>query len=793
MSFKNQKLFSALKCVFVVIFCVSFISALHAQDEPTTYRIIDISVIGNKMYDKKTIISYSGLYVSQEIAIPSDETREAIKRLWNLNLFSDIQLSVDKKIGKDVYLAITVAELPRIEKIEITGNDKMSENDLKDKITLTPGQVVSEQKLKDIEYYLTKYYNDEGYSMAEVHVDQLLNANNEARIRVKVIEGTKVTVRKIEFTGNKNIKSDKLRKSMDNISEKVWWKFWDGARFDKIKFDQDKKLIIDYYKEFGYKDAEITDVNLVTSNDKEDMTIKIKVDEGPQYKINNVDFEGNKIYKDSILIAKLDFKKGDIYNFKKLNKNLYGSGGETENDIQSLYMDNGYLGVNIDPEEKDIGNNYLDLNIKIVENNQFRLGLISFEGNDKTKDKVMRRELYTIPGEYFNRTNVKRSMQQLIALNYFNPEKLVPDISLKNDSTVNIKYVVQERSSDQFNASVGYSGSYGITGSLGLTFNNFDIAHPLTGGAGQSLNFNWQFGEGGNYRTFSIGYTEPWLFDSPTLLGFSVYDSRQSFSYDVRETGAIVNLGRRFKWPDDYFRGDWSVKYQKTDVINGDNFYQTGVRDQFSVSQVITRSTVFDPVFPVTGTKIFNATELSGGPLLPGNIEFIKNTFSAETYTPLIRGEKLVLYSSFEFSFINPFGKDKYLPPTEYFFMGGNGLTYKTIALRGYDDRNIGPKSSSLNPIGGKVALKYSAEIRYPISLDPFPIFVLAFAEAGNIWSEFKKADPFDLRRSVGFGVRLQLPAVGIVGFDFGYGFDRQLEDRQAPKLLFHFQFGRGF
>jgi outer membrane protein insertion porin family len=779
-----------------IIFFVNmaFISDTIAQDEPATYKIVDISTTGNKLYDKKTIINYSGLKVGQELLIPSDETKEAIKRLWNLSLFSDIQIYIDKKIGNDVYLMISVTELPRIEKIEITGCDDISEKDVREKLTIVPGEVLSEQRLKDIEYYILKYYNEEGYPMTDVTVDKLINTKNEARIRIKINEGKKVSVQNIIFTGNKNIPSKKLKGAMENIAEKKWWKFWDGARYDKKKFEADKVSIIDYYKEKGYKDAEITNVEVVSSKDKEDMDIKITIDEGQLFKVNKITFSGNKIYADTVLNYFLDFKKGDVYDSKKLNQNIFGSGGESDNDVSSLYMDNGYLGFSAEVEEKNNEDNTVDLNIKISENNQFRLGMVTFEGNDKTKDKVMRRELYTVPGEYFNRTNVKRSLQQLNALNYFNPEKLYPDISLRNDSTVNIKYVVQERSSDQFNASVGYSGSFGMTGALGLTFNNFDISQPFTGGGGQTLNFTWQFGEGGNYRTFSIGFTEPWLYDTPTSLGFSIYDTRSYYYYDVNETGAIINLGRRFKWPDDYFRGDWSVKYQKTDVINGDSYYQTGKRDQTSIEQTISRSTVFDPVFPLTGTKVSNSTEFCGGPFLPGNIEFVKNVFKADVYTPLIKNEKLVLYSNFEFHFINPFGKDKYLPPTEYFYMGGNGLTYNTIALRGYDDRNIGPKSSNTgNPIGGKVALKYSLELRYPLSLDPVPIFVLLFAEAGNIWSDFKKTDPFDLKRSVGFGVRLMLPAVGLIGFDFGYGFDRKIVDKQDPKLLFHFQFGRGF
>ncbi|MCE1165216.1 MAG: outer membrane protein assembly factor BamA [Bacteroidetes bacterium] len=780
--------------IFFVLLLVTagFVPRTSAQDDVPTYRIVNISVKGNRVYDSKTIIAYSGLRENMELSIPSDETRESIKRLWKLGLFSNIALTVDKKFGRDVYLVISVDELPRIEGVEIIGNDHFSTSEVKEKIGLENGEVVSEQKLKDVEYNLEQFYAEDGYALASVKVDKLISANNEARIRLKIDEGKKLTVREISFEGNTDIPSKKLKGAMDNISEKVWWKFWDGARFEKTKFEDDKKLIVEYYHEKGYKDAEVVDSDMKLSPDKEDVFLKIKVREGRQFKIDTLFFEGNKIYPDSLLYSRLGMKKGEVYNMKKFQQNLYGN--ETENDLAALYYDNGYLGFNADVVETPVGIDRVSIKVKISENNQYRLGLVNFEGNDKTQDKVLRREMYTIPGEYFNRANVKRSIQQLNALNYFNPEKLNQDISLFNDSTVNIKYLVQERSSDQFNASVGYSGSFGFTGALGLTFNNFDVTHPFTGGGGQALNFSWQFGEAGTYRTFNIGLTEPWFLDTPTLLGFNLFDTRTYYTYDVRETGAQINIGRRFKWPDDFFRGDWSVKFQNTDVVNGGGYYQEGNRTQFSLRQTITRSSVFDPIFPLTGTRVALTTELSGGPFLPGNTDFVKNIFSAETYTPLFRNSRVVLYSDFNFYIVNSIGSDRYLPPTELFYMGGNGLAYNTIALRGYDDRAIGPKYSLTgSSLGGKVALKYGVELRYPLSLDPIPIFILGFAEAGNVWSEFSKVDPFDLRRSAGFGVRLQLPAVGMIGFDLGYGFDSKAVDNTSPKFLFHFQFGRGF
>ncbi len=790
----QRKVFLYLLSLF--IFSSLLISGnIYSQTGPPVYKIVSINTKGNKNYDSKTIVSYTGLQIGQEIGIPSEETRDAVKKLWNLGLFSDIKIYIDKKFGSDAYLIIEVAEYPRIESIEITGNDEIGTKDLETKVNMVKGEVITDQKLKDIEYNLVKYYATEGYALATVKTDMLVSASNEARVRIKINEGKSLTVRHINFEGNKGVKSSDLKDAMKETSEKVWWKFWEGAKFDKKKFEDDKKSIVNFYNEKGYKDAVIVDANvkdeLKIDSKKENVNILIKVDEGKKFYINNITFEGNKLYSDSLLKSKLGLKKGDIYNSKKLQQNLFNN--ESESDISSTYLDNGYLAFNADIDEKVIGDGKVDLKIKVTENNPFKFGLVNFDGNDKTKDKVLRRELYSIPGDFFTKSAVKRSMEQLRALNYFNPEKLNQDIQLANDSTVNMKYIVEERSSDQFNASVGYSGSFGVTGSLGLTFNNFDIAQPFSGGAGQILNFNWQFGEGGTYRTFSIGFTEPWLYNTPTSLGFNLYDTRQNYSYDIRETGAYMTIGRRLKWPDDFFRVDYQIKYQKTNVINGDSYYQTGLRDQVALKQILTRSSVFDPVYPTSGTKFQLSTELSGGPFLPGNTEYIKNTFTLDAYEGLTRDRKLVLYSNFNFSFINSLASDKYLPPTETFYMGGNGLTYNTIALRGYDDRNVGPKSINGSPIGGKVAIKYTAELRYALSLDPLPIFILAFADAGNVWGDIKKTDPFDLRRSVGFGTRLLLPAVGLVGFDFGYGFDRLIEDKQAPKWIFHFQFGKGF
>ena len=790
MKFKSILSASASIFLFLILFSANRLIFAQEDQGPGTYKILSISTEGNKFYDSKTIIANSGLKVGSEITIPSDDTRNAIMRLWNLDLFSDIEILVDKKIGTDAYLVIKVKELPRLDNIKYVGNDEFSDKDLDEKIPLAKGQVITPQTVKDIEYNIKKMYIEEGYPLAEVKVNEFVNSYNDAQLRVKIDEGNKISVENIRFSGNKHISSSDLRGAMDNTSERKWWKFWDKARFNKEDYEKDKQLIVDYYHEKGYKDASIVADSFTYSPDKEDMDISIKVNEGSRYRINKISFEGNKIYKDSTLLSHLDFKPGDIYNTKKFEQNLKGN--ENQTDVASLYLDNGYLGFNAETEEKDVGKNRVDVTVKIEENRQYRIGMISFNGNTKTQDKVIRRELYTIPGQYFNRADLIRSLRNLSSLNYFNPEKLSYDFNQRNDSTVDLIYLFEERSSDQLNASVGWSQTFGVSGSVGLTFNNFDIADPFSGGAGQILSFQWDFGSSGTYRTFSLGFTEPWLFDTPTSVGLNLFDTEQNYTFSIRETGATASLGRRFRWPDDYFRGDWFLKFQRTQVLNGGGYYEEGIRSQVSLGMTISRNSTDNPIFPSIGSRVSLGGELAGANVI-GSISFHRETFSAESFNRLDRAGKLVLASNILFESISSLASDGYIPPNEYFFMGGGGLAYNTVALRGYDDRTIGPLNSTGANIGGRVLLKYGIELRYAVSLDPIPIFVTVFGEAGNVWPSFKQADLFDLRRSVGFGMRLQLPAVGIIGFDLGYGFDRKIVDGQDPSWLFHFQFGRGF
>ena len=775
--------------------------ALFAQrgSSSEVYKILGISVEGNTLADPAAIISNTGLKVGDEVVVPGDQVGQAVRRLWSLKIFSDIQVAIDRKVGDGVFLVIRVSELPRYDKTEITGNDEIDTDDLMKKITLIRGQVLPPQDLPKIQKKIKKMYEEEGYLLAKIDVSTapVDTSKNRVVLNIDIEEGNPVRVAHISFEGNTAFDDGDLRGEMDEITEKAWWKIFSSHRFDRKKYEDDQKLIIQFYRKNGYRDAEILRDSIWYSNNKEDMSILMRVYEGPQYHIRNVTWEGNTVYSDQTLSERLNIAPGEIYNAEKLEQNIRGN--EAQTDVSSLYLDNGYLTFNLEPVETRIAEDSIDLEIKVYERNKFRIGYVAVKGNTKTQEKVIRRELLTVPGDYFNRGAIIRSVRQLSVLNYFNPEKIKPDYQLEPDGeTVNLTYEVEEKSSDNINASVGYSGAFGFTGALGFTINNFSISEPLRGGAGQILNFEWQFGEASIYRTFTIGFTEPWLFDTPTLLGVSLYDTRQRFNFDLRQQGGSVRIGRRFKWPDIYFRGDWILNAQHNDVINGNGIYTEGVSSQVSITQIISRNSIDNPIFPSSGSNVSLSAELSGGPL-PGTINFHKWNLNAEWYTPMFGTNRAALYLSSTYGYLSPLDETSPVPPIELFFMGGTGLGYiSTTPLRGYDDQTVGPRNERGQALGGRAMTKQTMELRFALALNPIPIYILGFAEAGNVFESLPRADFFDLKRSVGFGARLLINPIGLIGFDYGYGFDDVSgaggrPDGKPDGWRFHFVFGRGF
>ncbi|MBK8945564.1 MAG: outer membrane protein assembly factor BamA [Ignavibacteriae bacterium] len=797
--------------------------------------MLGITVEGNKTADANTIIANSGLKEGGELEIPGDATNNAIKRLWGLGIFEDVQILIDKKIDTGVFLLIKVKEFQRMEKVIFRGNDEIDEEDITKEISFISGQTLKPQEIKRIITKVKELYIDDGYLNAIITPQKFsfqkadttdeeiivtwVNINNPndieetiyeysperrsniiSRIKERLLlvldveEGDEVIIQRISFNGNEAFEDDDLRSELEETVQDAWWRFWSSANFKKEDFVEDKKLLTTFYQKNGYRDFEILDDSIKLSDDKKFMDIALNVYEGPQYKIRNIEWIGNTVYPSAILTERLGFQKGDIYNLELFNQNL--SGNQAQTDVASLYLDNGYLTYRQEATENKVAEDSIDISIKVSENNQFRIGKVEINGNDRTKDKVIRRELYTIPGDYFRRSNIFRSIQQLANLNYFNVEKLYQkgvDYRPATDSIVNLLYNVEEKSSDFINASVGYSESYGFSGSVGVTLTNFSITEPFQLGGGQIVNFSWQFGVGNYYRTFTLGFTEPWFMDTPTSLGFDLFDTRQQYIYYLRQSGISLRAGRRLTWPDDRFYIQGLLRFQYNDVIDGRSYYAEGISRQYTGGINISRNDIDNPIFPSIGSKFLLSGELSGGPILPGDVDYYKIEFSADWYRRLFNSNRLTFYSNIDIGYIHEIVEGTTIQPFEFFYMGGNGLVIATTPLRGYADRSVGPQSSTGLTIGGRVKTKYTAEIRAALTLEPMPIYVLAFAEAGNTFEDLPTADLFNLRKSAGIGARILINPIGLIGFDYGYGFDRKAVDGEDPKWEFHFQFGKGF
>ncbi len=783
--------------IFFITLLICLISPLilNAQNKPTVYSIAGVDVAGNQFTDKQTIIAITGFMIGEQLEFPGsgqNKLQSAIKNLWERKQFSDVQIVIDKKIGNEIFLLINVVENPRLNKIEVENNKELTQEEIVKKIGKNKGEVISNYDIYLAKHKLKDLYKDEGLYFTKVATNLVsTDTANYSNLIIDVDEGVEYHVSKIEFIGNKEFDNSKLAGTFDDTHAKSWWQFWRSSKFDMKEFETDKELLNTFFKKNGYVDAQILKDTLIYDDDKETVKIKIWVYEGKKIYLRNIHFDGNTVYSEKELIRQLDFKKGDAYNKDRFDKNLHQN--EDNSDVTSLYADNGYLAARLKPQDDRVGDDSVDVTIKVYEYQRVRIRKVTIKGNTKTKDKVVRRELFTRPGDYFDRSAIIRSIRALGVMQYFNPEALKPDIKPVDDKTVDLVYQVEERSTDQFNASIGFMGTFGLTGSVGLTFNNFSLAEPLRGGGGQIMNLTAQFGQANRYQQYSIGFTEPWLFDEPTTVGFNLYYSWIRYTYlNIRRKGGVINLGRRFYWPDDYFRGDWSLRVQEN-YVEGDagSYYRSGLSNEITIGQTISRTSFNSLFFPSVGSKFSFSTYFAMGALGLGNTDYLKDQLQFDMVSPLMKidgNDRLVLFLSTNVGYIASFKSDTMISPIELFSMGGNGLSgFGVTPLRGYDDHTIGPIS------GGKSLIRHIIELRFAISLDPMPVYFYAFGEAGNVWANLKETNPFDLKRSAGIGIQLMIQPIGIIGFSYGYGFDPVRNNTQPGGWKFLFHLGQQF
>ena len=773
------------------------------------YTVLGISVVGNRTSDAATIISQSGLYRGEQLSLPSDVVRAALAQLWGMEIFRNVDIVVDKQVTQPdstigLFLSIHVEELPHLNTYTISGNKEIKTADIEKAFSLTDGQYIRPWELEAGKNRIRGLYEKEGYHFATITILQIPMADStKVNLTIAINEGKEMIVRRIDFEGNTHVSSGDLRSAMDDTKQKVWWNIFQSGTFDELKYEADKKKIIDYYHSKGYRDAQILSDSVWTTGEN-NLDILIRVYEGQQYFIRNIAVVGAEVFTPEQIITHLGFRKGDIYDQVRLETNLHGP-TQDFSDVGSLYYDRGYLAT-LTTEPTVVNGDSIDLVIRVVEGKEHYFRYVDIKGNTKTKDYVIRRELFTLPGDPFSRAAVIRSMRQLAALNYFNQEKLAPELYPQPDVTdVDITYNVEEKSSDTFNASIGYGGTLGFTGSVGVSFNNFDITDPLHGGGGEVLSVSAQLGQQ-QYQMYSLSFNEPWLNQTPTSLGFQVYTSYSGYIDTVRQTGATLSIGRRFRWPDDFFRADWSLSLLHSNIIGGGGLYSVGIHDETAIQQVISRTSTDNPIFPTTGSEFALLGRLaylpiaSVAPNQPAN--YYRTGFTMKFYTPMlsIAGQnKLVLMTSADVGQMGALGAHPYVPPTELFVMGGSGLAtgIYSIPMRGYPDAAIGVQKgvaqNTLYAPGGDAYAHYVAELRFIVSMEPIPIYFLTFAEAGNVWTDFSHADLFDLKRALGVGGRVQVPAVGLIGIDFGYGFDPVGAFGAPSGWQTAFQFGRGF
>ncbi|MBI3258025.1 MAG: outer membrane protein assembly factor BamA [Ignavibacteriae bacterium] len=777
--------------VFFLLLGIGF-----AQQPPRKYKIAGISVEGNKFSDEQTIISLSGLRVGSEVDIPGRELQDAIKSLWLRNQFSDVDIVVEKSTPLGVFFTIKVKEYSRFSWLEVIGSDKVSYSDIKKAVGHSRGDILSPYDAYLSAKAVKALYDKEGMMYATVKPEIVpTDTASYSRLVLTIQEGVEFHVSSVSFTGNTKVSSGDLEGALEDTHSKPWWKFWRSSKFDKNKYDEDKVKLIQEYKRRGFIDAEIIRDTLKFDPPNEEVAIQIDVREGKQFILRSVHFEGNTVYPEELLIRRLSVRTGEPYDVERFDKNL--SANEDQTDVASLYLDNGYLSYQGVKEEKRVGEDSVDIVVRVFEKDRFTIRRVEIIGNTKTKDKVIRRELYTRPGDYFSRSAIIRSIRALGVLNYFNPEALQhKDLVKPVDNTrVDVIYKVEERSTDTFNASLGVAGSLGLTGSVGVTFNNFSISEPLRGGGGQILNINAEFGQGSTYQTTSISFTEPWLNNEPTTLGVNLYRTRQQYTYDLEQIGGQINIGRRLRWPDDYFRVDGSLRIQSLNN-RGSSVYAQGLSSEISVGGSISRVSLDNLVFPTSGSKFIYSSQIALGSVGLGTTDYWKNSVQFEFINPLLSidgNTRLVLYLTSDMGYVTGVGKDTTnIPPNQRFYMGGNGLGgFNLTPLRGYPDNSLGPINSDNYVLGGRLMMRHNLELRFALSLNPMPIYLLAFAEAGNVWDGLQHADPFDLKRSAGVGVRLLLNPIGLLGFDYGYGFDPIGAVGEKSGWRFHFQFGR--
>ena len=808
-------------------------------NNPKQYIIAGIDIVGTEYYDKSVLAVLSGLQIGQKIRIPSEDISKAISNLWKQKLFEDVKISVQKIEDDKIWFQIILIEKPRLSTFTIKGLKKSKAEELREVLTIRAGQIITENVLNSTNREIKKFFEEKGYIDAKATFEQIPDdlRRNTVKLRINVDRGSKIKISDLTFTGNASIEAAKLRKVMKDTKPKYF--FFTKSKYIEDLYYEDKQKLIAKYLSLGYRDIQILSDSIW--RDEKGIRININLFEGRKYYFRNISFIGNSKYDSETLFKVLRIKSGDIYDQSILDQRLNSSpdGG----DISTIYMDDGYLFFRVEPVEVLIENDSIDLEIRIAEGSQAYINMVSVRGNSKTSDHVVIRELRTKPGMLFSKSDITRSLRELSQIGYFNPEALnVNPVPNPVTGTVDIEYIVEERPNDQIELSGGWGAGF-IVGTLGLTLNNFSARKALDGknwapipsGDGQRVSLRAQT-NGSYYQSYSASFTEPWLGGKrPNALTVSVYHSIQSngrqgeLRSGLYTTGATIGLGKRLRWPDDFFTVQYQLGYQlynNDPDISGNVYWSTiptGKSNNLSFRVILGRNSTDQIIYPRQGSNIslslqltppyslINGVDYSNPDALQNTkwLEFYKWKFDASWFTKLAGSKRpLVLMTRINFGFLGAYNQYRAVTPFERFWVGGSGLSgfsldgRELISLRGYQDNSltpftVNPLTGSYQQTGATIYNRYTMELRYPISLNPqATVFPLLFAEAGGTWLDPKKFNPFEVNRSYGLGVRIFLPMFGMIGLDYGRGIDLAPNHPNPNRINggnFHFLLGQQF
>ena len=827
-----------------------------------TYEIAGITVSGAESYEDFVLIGFSGLAVGDKIEVPGDQITKSIRRFWKQGLFSDVKIEATKIEGNKIWLNIALKQRPRVSEVIYNGIKKSDKEDLEIKVGISKGSQMTPNLADRAETMVKKFYAEKGYYHTQVSVRQYKDESlpGYVKVEINVDRKEKTKINAIYITGNEALNHNKINHAMKKTNDNNIINFFRTKKFVQEEYEKDKQAVIEKYNEIGYRDAYIVADSVVTCpTDSTKVDIYMTINEGKKYFFRNIQWVGNTVYPYETLNMVLGIKKGDIFNQKELNKRL----NEDDDAVSKMYTDQGYLFFNVDPVEVKIDGDSIDFEMRMYEGKPATINEVNIVGNTRVYEHVVRRELYTKPGQLYSQSDIMRSLRELAQMGHFDQEKIVPDIQPNpEDGTVDITYQLETKSSDQIEFSLGW-GASGLVGTIGLKFTNFAIQNLFNKkayrivpqGEGQTFQVNARI-NGVYYNSASISFLEPWLGGKrPNSLSINAYFASQTgyseryldaynnlysaysgyynnyygYGYNndyyqqlqeteadtdqyLRTFGAAIGYGKRLHWPDDFFTFYGELSYQLYMMKNWRYLLLTdGFSHNLALTLNLSRNSIDNPIYTRRGSQFSLSLKITPPWSLMNKKDYSKMTneerynlleyhkwkFTGKVFTPLTKDSKLVLMTRAEFGYLGHYNKYA-KSPFESFYMGGDGMSsyssYSTdyISMRGYEAGSLTPYDAVTGRNLGYVYNKYTLELRYPISLEQnATIWVLGFAEAGNCWADIKDFNPFDLKRSLGVGVRIFLPMFGLMGIDWGYGFDPINGSNSMSGSNFHFILGQ--